>query len=57
MPDQLDSAYLRSRAEHYREMAEAQTDSQMAAVFRELAASFDREAITQDGISLIADAN
>jgi hypothetical protein len=37
-------AFLRSRARHYREMAEKGCDPKLAIVYRELAKAFDKEA-------------
>ena len=40
----LNSAYLRSQARFYRDLADEETDREKAALYRELADDFDRDA-------------
>lgn len=41
---QLDPAYLRSRAQFYRDLADEETDREKAALYREVADAFERDA-------------
>jgi len=44
----LDPAYLRSRAQFYRDLADEETDREKAALYREVADAFDRDADARD---------
>jgi hypothetical protein len=41
---QLDPAYLRSRAQFYRDLADEETDREKGALYREVANAFNRDA-------------
>ncbi|MBV8776805.1 MAG: hypothetical protein JO032_05080 [Alphaproteobacteria bacterium] len=46
--ENLGPAYLRARAQHYRDLATHQRDRQRQRLFRELAASFEKDAARRE---------
>jgi hypothetical protein len=54
--ENIDPAFLRARAQHYRKLAGQTTDARLASIYRELAKAFDAEAEKRDGLNRSATA-